>query len=140
MYDEHCLHSTPAQWLAAPTTHVLPADTYHLDADPGRNPFIPIRQRWHKDLADTKGHESEPDESRRTKTRFARHYTLTSDVEEVASGSSVRSRSLEPLGTEVTSPRAWHDLLSATFDDQDLWNAVYRGLQCEIQDGAVDDC
>lgn len=50
---------------------------YRPAVDPDRSPIIPIRERWHKDLADAKGWESEPDEGRRIKTRFARHYGRT---------------------------------------------------------------
>ena len=45
-----------------------------LRADPGRYLVLPIRQRWHKDIADAKGYESEPDEGRRTKTQYVKHY------------------------------------------------------------------
>ena len=42
--------------------------------DPRRHLAVPIHQRWHKDLADDKGYESEPDEGRRTKTQYIKHY------------------------------------------------------------------
>jgi hypothetical protein len=45
-----------------------------LLVDPGHSFTIPIHQRWHKDLTDDKGYESEPDEGRRTRTQYRRHY------------------------------------------------------------------
>ena len=58
---------------------------------------IPIHQRWHKVLADDKGYESEPDEGRRTETRYANHYARRKVDGFDGWASRARSRSYESL-------------------------------------------
>lgn len=69
-----------------------------LRSDPGRCLEIPIHERWHKDLADGKGYESEPDENRRTKTQYSKHFARRK-VEQFQGGriSRPRARSYESL-------------------------------------------
>lgn len=73
-YDQCCLHREAAEWHIQSAPRETRSVPQALRVEPRRYFAIPIRQRWHKDLADDKGYESEPDESRRTKTQCLRLY------------------------------------------------------------------
>jgi len=83
-----------------------------------------ISERWHMDLAYAKGWESEPDESRRTKSRFARYYTRDFSSRSDGHSNIRRSRSVRETSHKSPSPTQWHDLLPKTVDDEELWDGM----------------
>ena len=96
-YDEDCLHREATgwhlQWNPSETRTVPIA----IRANPGRHLVIPIHQRWHKDIADANGYESEPDEGRRAKTQYVKHYGRRVIDWPCGQASRARARSYESL-------------------------------------------
>jgi hypothetical protein len=90
-YDERCLHREAPQWHLEPAPSETRTVPIALRANPGRYIVLPIRQRWHRDIADANGYESEPDEGRRTKTQYVRHYARR-QVEQFDGGRALRPR------------------------------------------------
>lgn len=97
-YDRCFLHREAIGWR----TKVSPRETQTvpqaLRANPGRYYVIPIHQRWHKDLTDDRAYESEPDEGRRTRTQYRKHYARRKvDLFDGGEAMRVRARSYESL-------------------------------------------
>lgn len=124
MFDETCKHREAALWTASSGLVHNPTLLYGSDLDPDYAPVIPLYERWHKDLADTKGWESEPDEGRRIKTRFARHYARKVVVEPKSSNFRGRSRSLPPPASSRVLSQIWRDHVVELLVDKQQW----RGL------------
>ena len=105
-YSTQCLHREASQW------HVIlpPIETHEISharqADPGRYLRLPVHRSWHKDIADAKGYESEPDESRRIKTQYARHYARRTAYGFDSRASRARARSCDSLKLSFTLSRA----------------------------------
>lgn len=90
-YDEHCFHLEASEWHLQPVPSVTQTVPGALRQNPGRYLVLPIRRRWHKDNADAKGYESEPDEGRRTKTQYVKQYARRR-VERFNGGQTLRPR------------------------------------------------
>ena len=97
-YHETSLHREAAHWREKTQPSETKMISHALQANPGRFLVIPIHARWHNDLTDGKGYESEPDEGRRTKTRYGKHYARRK-VERFDGGGAarLRARSCESL-------------------------------------------
>ena len=96
-YDQRYVHREATQWhLQRPPSKTWTV-SYALDVDPGRYIAMPIHQVWHRKLADVKGYESEPDEGRRTKTPYAKHYARRTVSGFDSPALRTRARSYESL-------------------------------------------
>lgn len=84
-----------------------------------QRPRAVVSQCWHMDLAQAKGWESEPDEHRRTRSRFARHYTRPESP--VVNLHTPRSTSVHIAQHKLPSSSRWHDLLPETIANRNLW-------------------
>ena len=131
IYYRDILHREGKCRNKAPVPFEFPSPQDILAADPGSSPAASAVERWHTDLAYAKGWESEPDEGRRTRTRFARHFARRR-LEEF--GNRVvrrRSKSAESVTTEPVSPLGWHDMLPSTLKDGGLWLNVRHSALAE---------
>jgi hypothetical protein len=73
-YDKCHTHREAIQWHEQDPpikTRIVPTA---LQPVSGRILAVQIHERWHKDLADDKGYDSEPDEDRRTVTQYRKLY------------------------------------------------------------------
>lgn len=129
MFDEYCNHREAAPWTADDGLMDNSTFLYHPIVDPDRCPIIPRRERWHKDLTDARGWESEPDEGRRIKTRFAHYHARKPAVNPGVERSRVRSQSLRPASSSTMSSPLWRDHVVELLDDEMLCCGLqYIGL------------
>ena len=125
IFDVACKHREDAPW----TTGIDFVDhtTLHYSpwVDPDRFPTVSLPQRWHKDITDVRGWESEPDEGRRIKTRFARYHARKLVIESEIDNPRIRSRSLPPTKSSDISCQVWRDFVFEIDNDKGLWDLNY---------------
>lgn len=88
-----------------------------------------LRKHWHAKLAEESGWESEPDEGRRTKTRFARHYDRGTVDRPGEQQLRPRSHSLETGRPKLVKT---HDLIPVTMTDAGLWSCYMEEALADV--------
>ena len=121
IYYRDILHREGKRRNKAQVPYEFSSSQYSLAADPSSSPEASAVERWHTDLAYAKGWESEPDEGRRTRTRFARHFARRRLHEFGTGVVRRRSQSAKSVRTEPVPPLGWHDMLPSTLKDGGLW-------------------